>query len=224
MAWASRSKRSLNCASENLIATSRFRRVSRARYTSPIPPAPRNARISYGPSFSPGESGIWRTGLSVAHPKVCSEGLGRGLPPVGNHVGVGPVEPIGMRTLHGDALRDRSIAARPHATPGIFAGQVDAGLYRRLPRRRETFASSQQLIKTLTSTRTTANRSELDVTRLLATFRSRSVQTDREAIENTARVSQDDVAGPLRQHSPYFPCEIEPLVNFMGKSAARLDG
>src|SRR5713101_6078996 len=34
-------------------ATSRRKRESRARYTSPIPPAPRRAKISYGPSFVP---------------------------------------------------------------------------------------------------------------------------------------------------------------------------
>src|SRR5688572_30355666 len=38
------------------MATSRFKRVSRARYTSPIPPAPSGATISYEPSLDPGES------------------------------------------------------------------------------------------------------------------------------------------------------------------------
>src|SRR5208282_5104106 len=58
IAWASRSKRSLNWAAETLIATSRPNRGSRARYTSPMPPAPMGARISYGPSLSPAESGM----------------------------------------------------------------------------------------------------------------------------------------------------------------------
>ena len=35
-----------NCAGKILIATVRSNRVSRARYTSPIPPAPRGDRIS----------------------------------------------------------------------------------------------------------------------------------------------------------------------------------
>ena len=35
------------------MATMRSRRVSRALYTSPIPPAPMGARISYGPSRMP---------------------------------------------------------------------------------------------------------------------------------------------------------------------------
>jgi hypothetical protein len=39
-------------------ATSRFSLVSFARYTSPIPPAPRAARISYGPSFEPAAKDI----------------------------------------------------------------------------------------------------------------------------------------------------------------------
>jgi len=39
-------------------ATSRPRRVSRARYTSPMPPAPNGAMISYGPSFVPGSRAI----------------------------------------------------------------------------------------------------------------------------------------------------------------------
>src|SRR5579863_5309224 len=41
------------CSGRTLIATSRFKRESRARYTSPMPPAPIAARISYGPSFVP---------------------------------------------------------------------------------------------------------------------------------------------------------------------------
>src|SRR5579864_692199 len=53
MARASRSNRSVNCCAETLIATSRPSRVSRARYTSPMPPAPMSARISYGPSLVP---------------------------------------------------------------------------------------------------------------------------------------------------------------------------
>src|SRR5258708_27465880 len=57
--FASRSKRSLSCAlSANeggriLMATMRSRRVSRALYTSPIPPAPMSAPISYGPRRLP---------------------------------------------------------------------------------------------------------------------------------------------------------------------------
>src|SRR5262245_45022702 len=54
MARASRSKRSPKRSAEILIATSRPSRVSRARYTVPIPPAPMGATISYGPSLVPG--------------------------------------------------------------------------------------------------------------------------------------------------------------------------
>src|SRR5215208_5269446 len=54
MARASRSKRSLNGPRLVLMATNRFRRVSRAFQTSPMPPAPRWERISYGPSRVPG--------------------------------------------------------------------------------------------------------------------------------------------------------------------------
>src|SRR6516162_5053714 len=59
---ASRSKRAIasrsptRCSGRTLIATSRSRRQCLARYTSPIPPAPRVDRISYGPSFAPGSS------------------------------------------------------------------------------------------------------------------------------------------------------------------------
>src|SRR6266542_1994614 len=57
--FASRSKRwrssgeEERCCGRTLIATVRSRRVSRARYTSPIPPAPRGERTSYGPSRLP---------------------------------------------------------------------------------------------------------------------------------------------------------------------------
>src|SRR5262245_24717254 len=68
-ARASRSKRASasalpeSAASTTLIATSRPRRGSRARYTVPIPPAPRRPTISYGPRRVPGVSGIVRTPL-----------------------------------------------------------------------------------------------------------------------------------------------------------------
>ncbi len=47
-ARASRSNRSLKRDPENLIATVRLSRVSRALYTVPMPPAPVNSRIRYG--------------------------------------------------------------------------------------------------------------------------------------------------------------------------------
>src|SRR6266851_6720980 len=59
IARASRSKRcfasgfSERCDGRILTATVRSRRVSRARYTSPIPPAPSGDWISYGPSLAP---------------------------------------------------------------------------------------------------------------------------------------------------------------------------
>src|SRR5271168_3051704 len=64
MVLASRSKRArksaflLRCAGSTLIAISRSNRVSRARYTSPMPPAPSGATISYGPSFVRGTRGM----------------------------------------------------------------------------------------------------------------------------------------------------------------------
>ena len=64
IAFASRSKRSLASgfsdmwAGRTLIATVRSRRVSRPRYTSPMPPAPSGDWISYGPSLVPAVSAI----------------------------------------------------------------------------------------------------------------------------------------------------------------------
>src|SRR6185436_7197109 len=58
MARASRSKRSVKGPKLALMATSRLRRVSRAFHTSPMPPAPRAERISYGPSRVPGASAM----------------------------------------------------------------------------------------------------------------------------------------------------------------------
>jgi len=45
-------------AGNTLSATSRPNRVSRARYTSPMPPAPSEPRTSCGPSFIPAVSRI----------------------------------------------------------------------------------------------------------------------------------------------------------------------
>src|ERR1044071_251451 len=47
-----------SAAGRTLTATSRLSFPSRARYTSPIPPAPKGARISYGPKRSPVLNGI----------------------------------------------------------------------------------------------------------------------------------------------------------------------
>src|SRR5215472_135941 len=99
-ARASYSKRSKRSGSEVrnsgriLIATSRSNRVSRARYTSPIPPAPRGERISYCPRIAPGARVIRNTGdytftrwghhtkNILAEPVVqISERFSRSLPP-----------------------------------------------------------------------------------------------------------------------------------------------
>src|SRR5262249_14103422 len=57
-------------AGRTLTATSRARRVSRdRRHTSPIPPAPRAARISYGPRRAPAE-GLKRSPQSIHEVEV----------------------------------------------------------------------------------------------------------------------------------------------------------
>ena len=48
-----RSPSSVNASGRIFSATSRLSFVSRARYTSPMPPAPRAVRISYGPIRDP---------------------------------------------------------------------------------------------------------------------------------------------------------------------------
>src|SRR6266581_906779 len=57
-ATARASRSEATCPGSTLIATSRPSRVSRARYTSPMPPFPMGARISYGPRRVPAERGI----------------------------------------------------------------------------------------------------------------------------------------------------------------------
>src|ERR1022692_550735 len=56
------------CPGNTLMATCRPSLVSLARYTSPIPPAPMAERISYGPSLSPDERGMFGS-----HPSVSEE-------------------------------------------------------------------------------------------------------------------------------------------------------
>src|SRR5262249_24533521 len=78
MVLASRLKRCLRTGSEDrcdgriLIATLRSSLVSRARYTSPIPPVPKDATISYGPSRVPGLSGISGAIITSQTTPVCS--------------------------------------------------------------------------------------------------------------------------------------------------------
>src|SRR5580704_4817457 len=76
MARASRSKRCLasglseRCAGRILMATMRSRRVSQARYTSPMPPAPSGDWISYGPSLVPEARAMLGRNYSTA--QACS--------------------------------------------------------------------------------------------------------------------------------------------------------
>jgi hypothetical protein len=58
------------------MATVRSSRVSRARYTSPIPPAPIGSWISYGPSLVPAVSPIVRTLYVIGVSEPCAEMLG----------------------------------------------------------------------------------------------------------------------------------------------------
>src|SRR6266508_3879025 len=85
---ASRSASLANSAGSALIATSRWSRVSRARYTSPIPPEPRGEAISYDPNRVPrgivispisrlADSRVFPSGHSGAGPR-CSRLLALG--------------------------------------------------------------------------------------------------------------------------------------------------
>src|SRR6185436_6834237 len=71
-ARASRWKRSRVCgeavtpSGRTLTATTRSRRVSVARYTSPIPPAPSGLTISYGPRRAPEASAKGSPAVLVA--------------------------------------------------------------------------------------------------------------------------------------------------------------
>src|SRR5271163_5082289 len=60
---ASRSGSRASASGKTLIATARSSFTSRARYTSPMPPAPSGAWISYGPKFVPELRVIRRCGL-----------------------------------------------------------------------------------------------------------------------------------------------------------------
>src|SRR5436309_15515081 len=84
-------------AGSTLIATLRPSRVSRARYTSPMPPAPSGARISYGPKQAPGARDIiccksgdptrCRTAWPMDNMPPSLLDLGRRLPPLGPDYG-----------------------------------------------------------------------------------------------------------------------------------------
>src|SRR5438477_6636479 len=92
--WASRVNRTSRSASlakrsgSTLIATSRLSLVSRARYTSPMPPAPIGATISYGPRRVPAARGmelqIERKALIVLAGDLSVTGKRRGDRPLPN--------------------------------------------------------------------------------------------------------------------------------------------
>ena len=61
-----------------LMATSRPSRASRARYTSPIPPAPSGATISYGPRRVPADRGMGDADsrrITLRHHKALASGV-----------------------------------------------------------------------------------------------------------------------------------------------------
>src|SRR5271155_4471149 len=146
------------------------------------------------------------------------------LTPVVDHVGIGPIKPVRMRTLHGDTLHGHSISVGAHAPVGIFANQVHASLDSRSARGCKRFASIQQLVEAFTGSGTTTGRTKLDVTSCLAALRSGSIEAHCKSIENTARVCQHDVAGALRKYGPDLTGQIESLIDLVGEFPAGLDG
>src|ERR1700746_1479605 len=94
MVLASRSKRCLRtgslerCAGRILTETVRAHRLSLARYTSPIPPAPSGPTISYGPSFVPEMRGIIGRDYTAANP--CRRNSGRVREPITSNQEVEP--------------------------------------------------------------------------------------------------------------------------------------
>src|SRR5580700_9427866 len=129
-----------------------------------------------------------------------------------------------MGTLHGHTLRGYSISVGAHAPEGIFASQVHACLDAASARGSKLIAGIQQFVETRTRALSASGRAELDVTRLLAALGPRSIEADGEAIQNAARVCQDDIAGVLRQDSLDFPNEIESRIDLVCKFPACLDG
>src|SRR4249920_2515628 len=94
IAWASRAKRSVNRAADTLMAASRGRRVSRARYTVPIPPEPIEPRTSYAPSVVPAETVAISSGVtwwpdSATESRATKEYLLPGPRPRGAYAGHG---------------------------------------------------------------------------------------------------------------------------------------
>ena len=71
------------------------------------------------------------------------------LTPVVDYVGIGPIQSVRMRTLHGDTLRDHSISAGAHAPVGVFPSQIHASLHRSSARSRKRLASIQQFVETI---------------------------------------------------------------------------
>jgi hypothetical protein len=145
------------------------------------------------------------------------------LAPIIDHVSIAPIESVCMRTLHGNPLHYHLISMGAHALIGIFPSKIHASFYRRSAGERKRLASVQQFIETPACACITTDRAELDVTNLLATLRSWSVQAYRKSIENIPRVCQHHVASALRKDGLDFSTKIESLINVMGEFLARLN-
>lgn len=104
-----------------LTTTGRSSRVSRALYTSPIPPAPAGARISYGPSLSPVDrliptAALPRAPASSAQPPSAT--LARGRPRVRSTGTAYPSDRVRTTRTH-LAERGTGVRAWPSRFPPV---------------------------------------------------------------------------------------------------------
>src|SRR5215472_17588959 len=111
MVLASRSNRCFRARSPDIsfgrifMATVLSSRVSFARYTSPIPPAPSGARIWYGPSFVPETRGM------IVGDYIPGEALGSNSRRVMDvlratrKLATSPISVFGLPTIHQESLQ-----------------------------------------------------------------------------------------------------------------------
>jgi len=111
-----------------------------------------------------------------------------------------------------------------HAAESVFASKIHARFDRDSTRGGECVASVKQSVEANTRAGSAAGRAEFDVAGFHAAFGAGAVEADGEGIERTTGVSEDDVAGALREDGADFAGKIESLIDLIRELRAGSDG
>src|SRR5437868_1217859 len=128
-----------------------------------------------------------------------------------------------VRPGHRDTLHPGTVPMLLHPPYCILARSIHACFHRHAASRRERVARLQQPIEPRACILPAPGCSELHVTRLFATLRTRPVHTNGETIQLTLRVRQQHLTRTVRCRTAYLAREIQSLLQLASQTRALLD-